>query len=81
MQVMIPGPTSNSGEFEVGGTSAEGICPEKFFIPNENQRITKGQQLKGKIGSALFRTFPHFFALFQHFSPRAFLKIRAFFFF
>ena len=47
------------------------------------QRKTKGQQLKGKIVSALFHTFSHFkistlFHTFQHFSPRAFLKIKAF---
>ena len=30
------------------------------------QRKTKGHQLKGKIVSALFRTFPHFFTLLSH---------------
>ena len=33
-----------------------------------NQRKTKGQQLKGKIVSALFHTFWHFSTLFQSFS-------------
>ena len=39
-----------------------------------NQRKTKGQQLKGKIVSALFHTFPHF----SHFSPMTFSKNQAF---
>ena len=47
----------------------------------KHQRKTRGQQLKGKIVSALllfFHTFPHFFhTLFQNFSPRASLKIKA----
>ena len=43
-----------------------------------DQRKTNGQQLKGKIVSALFRTFPHFFTLLQNFSPRTFLSIKAF---
>ena len=44
----------------------------------ENQRKTKGQQLKGKIVLALVHTFPHFSTLFQNFSPRTFLIIKAF---
>ena len=54
------------------------------------QRKTKGRQLKGKIVSAFFHTFfalfhasSHFFTLFHtfsEFSPRAILKIQAFFF-
>ena len=44
-----------------GGTSAEQNCPKI-------QRKTKGQQLKGKIVSALFHTFWHFSTLFHTFS-------------
>ena len=43
------------------------------------QRKTKGQQLKGKIVSALFHTSPHFFTLlqsfFRKFPPGLFLQI------
>ena len=38
------------------------------------QRKTKGQQLKGKIVSALFHTSSHFSTYFHTFSPRAFYK-------
>ena len=48
----------------------------------KNQRKTKGQQLKGKIVSALFGTFPHTFTLFQSFSEfflqDIFLELRGF---
>ena len=46
----------------------------------ESPRKTKGQQLKGKIVSALSHTFSHFstlFTRFQNFSPRTSLKIKA----
>ena len=52
-------------------------------VPNECQRKTKGQQLKGKIVAALFHTFWHFSTLFHTFSeffrilsPGLFLRIK-----
>ena len=33
----------------------------RVISPSKTQRKNKGQQLKGKIVSALFHTFPHFF--------------------
>ena len=53
------------------------VCPGSFA-----HRKTQGQQLKGKIVSALFHTFSHFSTFsspFQNFPPMTFLKIRALF--
>ena len=48
-----------------------------FSYPSLNQRKTKGQQLQGKIVSALFlhtfHTSPHLFTLFQNY-PELFLQ-------
>ena len=56
-----------------------------LFLPLD-QRKTKGQQLKGKIVSALFHTFWHFSTLFHTFSeffrifpPGLFLRIKGFY--
>ena len=45
---------------------------------DKSERKTKGQQLKGKIVSALFHIVSHVSTLSQHFSPRNFLEIEAF---
>ena len=55
------------------------LCAKLLCSKDNNQRKTKGQQLKGKIGLALFfhhifRTFPHFSTLFQNVFPGTFLK-------
>ena len=73
---------------EPNGNSAEELVQTNSFILGGFFRVdvpqrkkTKGQQLKGKIVSALFhifRTFPHCFTLFRNFSPRTFLTIKAF---
>ena len=44
-----------------------------------NQRKTKGQQLQGKIVTALFRTFSHFSTHFHSFAPGLLLKLRLFY--
>ena len=58
---------------------------EKFSGLKNGRRKTKGQQLKGKIVSALFHTFwqfsPHvhtFSEFFRIFPPRLFLRIKGF---
>ena len=55
-----------------------------LHAPSNTLRKTKRQQLKGKIVSALFHTFPHFstlfltfFTLVQKVTPRTSLKIKA----
>ena len=67
---------------EVWGTSGQLLKTSGWLL---NQRKTKGQQLKGKIVSALFHTFwhfPHIFILFQSFSEfflqDFFLELRGF---
>ena len=49
------------------------VCRTK--LPPRIQRKTKGQQLKGKIVSALFHTFPHFSHFFRIFLPGLLLKL------
>ena len=68
-----------------GGSNGSGTTTTaipRSSVSTATQRKSKGQQLRGKIGSALFAlfpTFPHFVTLFQNCSPWAFLKIKAFF--
>ena len=63
------------------------LKPRLFSKQRSSQRKTKGQQLKGKIVSALFHTFWHFPALFHTFSeffrifpPGLFLKVKGFYY-
>ena len=75
----------------LGDSSGESNCESKIVLrkggdnlcreTSKCQRKTKGQQLKGKIVSALFshflalfHTFSHFFRGFQNFSSRTFSK-------
>ena len=54
------------------------------YLRFSSQRKTKGQQLKGKIVSALSHTFlgtfPHIFPLFRIFPPGLFLSIKGFYY-
>ena len=79
------GTPNNNVEWEVGLEVACSALLEPLFY--KTQRKTKGQQLKGKIVSALFHTFWHFsthFHTFQSFlsdfSCRIFIRIKGFYY-
>ena len=73
-------------DFEAESTSIENLSDTLFLVKwcfDRVQRKTKGQQLKGKIVSALFHTFwhfsTHFLTLFPKISSRTFfLRIKGF---
>ena len=54
-----------------------GSLGKVFYFWSDIREKTKGQQLKGKIVSALLHTFPHFSTLFHTFPPLS-LKIKPF---
>ena len=61
------------------GQKSPGI--HNAFIPVRMSKKTKGQQLKGRIVSALFHTFgtcPHIFTLSRIFPPGLLLELRGF---
>ena len=70
--------------FRSGGTSECTLVP--VFVPGEHppkppffREEVKGNKLKGKIVSALFHTFTHFYTLLRNFPPGLFLKLSFFF--